>query len=570
MRRGAPRQGPKVATKALDSEAGTAGAKPPISLHPAFPAVVALWFAALLGFGMLLMPPILLDRAVELSRIGHFVPAAGPPLGFTARGLAAGVAAVLGAIAGLFIARQVSRAHTPTASPRFAASAARRPFNAHDELGDEGIAAPAPAPSKRRSLAIAEDSGPSDFLTLAPLPGEDRYAAPAPAPEPPAFAPPEAVAEEPLELSEVALEEAPVTFERRDPPQEPIMTDDAPVQFPSTEEIERRRAERRANAPSKSPGGLERRLYLRRTSDEAIPFIAPSLARRAPVNENAAGDGFAPPVAVRVSFAQPDASATDQACEAEEAYEVEDVAAEDDASPGMPDWETAPLEELGMIQLVQRLGASIERRRELAVAPVAAVAAAAAAPVAPAAPVLEAFDAAPAEEAAEAMAAYFGHAREEERAEAAPARMFVRSTADPVPTDDEAEEDDDLAASFSLPLRKAAVVPDPFADFDEPVADEDDDRDYGSLLSLRNPFQERAEEFVRVEEPAEADEGPQPAVIFPRRGGADAPAGVRPFDPPPAGGDRQAPPPPKSAADGEADEALRKALATLQRMSQSG
>ena len=26
-------------------------AKPPISLHPAFPAIVALWFAALLGIG---------------------------------------------------------------------------------------------------------------------------------------------------------------------------------------------------------------------------------------------------------------------------------------------------------------------------------------------------------------------------------------------------------------------------------------------------------------------------------------------------------------------------------------
>jgi len=31
------------------------GGKAPVSLHPAFPAVVALWFAALLGLGTLLV-----------------------------------------------------------------------------------------------------------------------------------------------------------------------------------------------------------------------------------------------------------------------------------------------------------------------------------------------------------------------------------------------------------------------------------------------------------------------------------------------------------------------------------
>ena len=37
-------------------------AKPPISLHPAFPGIVALWFSALLGLGSLVLPPVLLEK----------------------------------------------------------------------------------------------------------------------------------------------------------------------------------------------------------------------------------------------------------------------------------------------------------------------------------------------------------------------------------------------------------------------------------------------------------------------------------------------------------------------------
>ena len=35
--------------------------KAPISTHPAFPAIVALWFAALLGLGSLVLPAVLLE-----------------------------------------------------------------------------------------------------------------------------------------------------------------------------------------------------------------------------------------------------------------------------------------------------------------------------------------------------------------------------------------------------------------------------------------------------------------------------------------------------------------------------
>ena len=39
-----------MASIAFDSSGSRDGSRSPISLHPAFPAVVALWFAALLGW----------------------------------------------------------------------------------------------------------------------------------------------------------------------------------------------------------------------------------------------------------------------------------------------------------------------------------------------------------------------------------------------------------------------------------------------------------------------------------------------------------------------------------------
>ena len=94
----------------------------------------------------------------------------------------------------------------------------------------------------------------------------------------------------------------------------------------------------------------------------------------------------------------------------------------------------------------------------------------------------------------------------------------------------------------------------------DPVAEEEqDDADYGSLLSLRNPFQAPREEFVRIEEPTPSSGDVEPAVVFP--------AATRSFDPPSA---VREPAPVAAASPAEADEALRRALATLQRMSRGG
>ena len=78
-----------MATMAYDSQYEDEPAKPPLSLHPAFPAIVALWFAALLGLGSLVLPAVLLERMVVATGVASIVPAAAPPLGITARGIIA-------------------------------------------------------------------------------------------------------------------------------------------------------------------------------------------------------------------------------------------------------------------------------------------------------------------------------------------------------------------------------------------------------------------------------------------------------------------------------------------------
>jgi hypothetical protein len=166
-----------VATIAASYLATRTVAKAPISTHPAFPAIVALWFAALLGFGSLVLPVALLERLVTVTGIASLIPSAAPPLGFTARIAIALSGSVAGALLGLLLARQVARAHAPEPKGRSFISGEtqpRRPFSAHDELGEEGLE-PANGPlmtKKRRALAMTEDNRRSTYLPAIPLPGQ--------------------------------------------------------------------------------------------------------------------------------------------------------------------------------------------------------------------------------------------------------------------------------------------------------------------------------------------------------------------------------------------------------------
>lgn len=167
--------------------------KAPISTHPAFPAIVALWFCALFGIGSMVLPTALLEKIVTATGLAAVIPSAAPPLGATARILIALAASGVGVVAGLYIARKVvasqangsadTRRTARTASTYTPASdlSAKRPISAHEELGSDRFDAPLdesePALAdaggrRRRALSLSDESVRSEFLDLAPLPGQ--------------------------------------------------------------------------------------------------------------------------------------------------------------------------------------------------------------------------------------------------------------------------------------------------------------------------------------------------------------------------------------------------------------
>lgn len=555
-----------MASIAFDSSGSRDASKPPISLHPAFPAVVALWFAALLGLGSMVLPVALIDRVVAITGLSTLVPAAQPPLGFMARGLIALAAAVTGAAIGVMIARRVARSHDAVRPSRVAkfAKGARRPIDVNEELGGEGLVNGFGLPvSRRRALAIAEDDRPSDFLYMAPLPGheeddhalafDERLAAPRAVDEPFELSPAFEDSGDADEPEATPDEDAPMTFEQEFQPLPPEPRDQARQEF--------------VPAPA-------------RKDAEPLPFSAPSLARRA--LEAEASEPEALPALAKPAVPEPYEpelpAAETYETEPSEPLHFEPASGASEPQPFRGDWSSAPLGELGLVQLVQRLGASLERRREWLAT--AAVPAPAAMPTAD-------FEPAPAEEAAQAMAAYFGKPADavpastgdlEEAADDPEDALQIAALVQPVaaprpnllgawPVADD-EDDIDAVPSFTLPLRKAVA---PTIAFDEPEApgndddagaDEEDDS-YSSLLAMRNPFAAPKEHgFVRIDEPEADDDAVEPTVVFPGHGEATL-AAPRAFDPPSGAGPATRSP----AAPAGTDAALRAALATLQRMS---
>lgn len=169
-----------MASIAANTARKTRASRPPLLVHPAFPAVVALWFAALLGLGSLILPDALFNTGVEATGIASVIPAAAPPLGGFARTIIALVAALIGAGLGLIITRQIAKSlndepsaaktvqdDKPTTRKRGLFSGkdaddAVRPINAHEELGQEGFGR-----SEEDSSSIDEDTS---YIPSAPTP----------------------------------------------------------------------------------------------------------------------------------------------------------------------------------------------------------------------------------------------------------------------------------------------------------------------------------------------------------------------------------------------------------------
>lgn len=160
-------------------------AQAPVSAHPLFPVIVALWFAALLGIGTMVLPQALFDQVGVATGLGA--------IGFTFRlglGLAAGL---VGALIGILLSRKVA-SNPSAAKPIKRAKAVedgrsitRKPISAMEELGSEGLDEPIedsddgfrspvggePLAGRRRPLTVTDESAPSDRLTHVPLPGSE-------------------------------------------------------------------------------------------------------------------------------------------------------------------------------------------------------------------------------------------------------------------------------------------------------------------------------------------------------------------------------------------------------------
>lgn len=604
-------------------------AKPPISTHPAFPFIVALWFAALLGMGSLVVPVELIGQIAVSTGLASVVPATAPPLGFTARALIALTFTGAGAVAGLVIARQIAKAHSaePTRNLN-----QHRPIDAHAELGAHGLDGNRPAiqPKGRRSLAIELDHGPSELMDFAPLPGKRADAG-----------------HSTLEMLDLdAREFIPFTWETDGDDEE-----DDELELTEADLVPGNPFDRAlAAAPA---ADLDRAFELATKTPEAVPgfqtfaddsgdaMMHDMMGERPPFGMPMGSGRTAAPSAPRQMFRAAPAPVftptwSDEADADEVAEDVAEFAPEPDFTPEAAEEAaeeavgeplnfsppslarfdapqevadaalfTAPsandaaaaegLEDMGLVQLAQRLGNSIERRRERMAALAQQSVVAAALP-----PLGDDIDVAAPDEAAQAMAAYFARpaladeaAAPFETAEPAEAPAAVRQMFQPVAYEapaiptvaygdltglaqigfaDEDEDDDaeigELAASFSLPLGQQAVAPPSIAApalTPEPAeADLADEPDFASLLALRNPFHAaRAEAFVRIEdEPEIVDEIGQTAVVFPVEMAAVAPAPAPTVVPVAFAQPASAP-----VNTEENERALREALLSLQRMS---
>lgn len=544
----------------------------PISSHPLFPAVVALWFGALFGLGSVAIRPTLIEGIVLKTGVDLIVPAAAPPLGVTARILIALIMASLGAALGAILALRINRPAAEVrerkrnaASPGqtaqaeaamwnnrdvFADGPARRPISAHEELG-ETLDSTGPLMGRRRPLAVEHEEQLFHPHETAPLPGG-----------------------EPQIFDIAAARLAPVAEPAADVQDVPPLdlgafpAPAAPVQNWTTES---------AAPPSEA-------------SSQMVARDVPLLAEAPRIFGVTAQDGHVPVDFVRAAgfrtsvfeaeTAQPlFAERADPEPEPESVRMPEPELAAPHAVPATPSPadrqpladNTAAATGLGMTDLARKLQESMARRR--------AAKSLAASAVEPEAPIETAIaEAEPAPPAFVPPPPIIAPAAE---TPVPPAPIAMPAALRPVGLDQPEDEDQaDFTAlmprHLTMPSAAQHVAQDnasaaPAALELETVEAETataDETAFASLLTIETPRQE----FVRVEEPLDAAAAIEPVVIFPGQMAAPPPAALRPFDAPGAALHgapvEQSEAPAIPAIDpAEAQIALRSALANLQRIS---
>ncbi|WP_338241848.1 hypothetical protein [Aurantiacibacter hainanensis] len=442
--------------------------KPSITASPAFPWIVALWLAALLGIGSMIVPVSLLERASVALGLPSILPMAAPPLGLKAQSLVALGGTLLGAALGLAIARRIAASRIPA----LADHSEGEWLDAPADLGESDIEPEVEllaSTTRRRSLATAVDSdevADSEVLPAARFPEVELVYEPvAPAAEPAD----DDVFE--LEAEAAVIDEEPVEEWHEPAESEPFLQvvdaeDSEPVEGDAID------------------------------AGDPLPFSPPSLAR---------GEGDA------VHLAEDDEidPAQDAGPESEDSvYEKPDSEAATTASRESE----ADMADEGLVQLVQRLSATLDRHRRWS-AERAAQKAAAPSPVsgAVAEPVARKtgdpsvpgdFDVAAAAEAARAKVAYFS-----------PSAASL-----PTPVEDDAAQ----PAANEVEHVDAALVDLWSEHEDEDGADES--AEFGDFASL-NPFRrdpgkavhpDRVESVVREAPSAPAQDGAAQQVARPK------------------------------------------------------
>ena len=554
-----------------------------MTAHPLFPAIVALWFAALFGLGSLAIRPALIESAVLATGLHALVPAAAPPLGLTARLLIAIAMAALGAVIGVVLARRLAApvAAAPRRAVRSAPAAAEAEEDAAPRRSFLGRAAPDDAdavdgppvapvfPGRRRALAI-QDEGQPDIHDFVPLPGGGA---------------PQILDISAFALDDDAVQAAPVMRNAAERPfARPEFVDAAPQSaFPEPV------------APELGPelGFVDDVVFSPAEDDAEAPLIR-ARAAPLPAAETANDSGTAslaadllPPRRGGV-FALAEAAPplfADNAPVQAQAPEPAPVEKPRFALPTGTAAERiagADLDSLSHVELIERLALSLQRRRNAEASRAASVSSPSVAPMpAVSAPVEEPVVmprigrlpvGAPLVEAA-----------------AEPAVLAAMPAAfRPIGFDVAGEEDEDALdhvplRSIPLPPRSARAdqgdeddeAPAPSA---EAVDADDEDDGYASLVEMTVANTPPRQPLIRIEEPEEPVGEIEPVVIFPGQHAARAtqpassPFGeapvLRQFDPPGTAGLPRAAPAPAAALNdpGEAERALRSALATLQRM----
>lgn len=140
------------------------GTDQPITRHPLFPAIVALWFGALAGLGSVIVSSSTIEGIVLALGIDKVIPMAAPPLGTTMRILLALGMTGAGAAVGGLIARRIAR-------PAARVDGAAQDIGEAEATNEAAPVESAQPARRRRALAIEPEAAPA-VREAAPVPGD--------------------------------------------------------------------------------------------------------------------------------------------------------------------------------------------------------------------------------------------------------------------------------------------------------------------------------------------------------------------------------------------------------------